>query len=287
LLNLHLRQALLCLHSILDVDAPVRKVVGKLGINSLFVASVAVDIRSPVSSERAELDSDWMSCRLGMSYAVRVATSTTKLLSPTAEVATAQTQPQVFVELTLRAMPKGSRFDLPSFLLLQAKCVLAGSHLLLPGLNLFLPGEGVSLENGIHKAWKLSRALIDLVDATLIALDCGCGVVAVGLGLGGNGELRHLGRRLFTGDMLASALDIEYKRVARSCYVEERMSSVCGAATVEAVEAYIKASRIVLVDVRSNSLSMSSVLTMESKHCVQSSRYTDWFGPGARSSVDL
>lgn len=63
------------------------------------------------------------------------------------------------------------------------------------------------------------------------------------------------------------------------------MSSVCGTAAVEAVEAYIEASRIVLLDVRSNSLSMSSVLAMESKHCVQSSRYTDWFGLGAWSSV--
>jgi hypothetical protein len=65
------------------------------------------------------------------------------------------------------------------------------------------------------------------------------------------------------------------------------MSTVCGTATVEAVEAYIEASRIVLLDVRPNSLSMSSILTIESKHCVQSSRYTDWLGPGARSSWDL
>ena len=65
------------------------------------------------------------------------------------------------------------------------------------------------------------------------------------------------------------------------------MPSVCGTATVEAVEAYIKASRIVLLGVRSTPLSVSSVPTMESKHCVQSSRYTDWFGPGARSSLNL
>ena len=113
-------------------------------------------------------------------------------------------------------MTKGARLDLPSFLLLQAKCVLAGGHFLLPGLDLLLSGEGVSLEDSIHKAWKLSRVLVHLVNAAFVALDCGCGVVAVGLGLGSNRELRHLGWRLFAGDMLASALDIKNKRVARS-----------------------------------------------------------------------
>ena len=64
------------------------------------------------------------------------------------------------------------------------------------------------------------------------------------------------------------------------------MVPVTGTSAIEAVETNIEAGRVVL--------SVSSVggarqtsewqLTMESKHCVQSSLYTDCVDPGARSS---
>lgn len=53
-------------------------------------------------------------------------------------------------------------------------------------------------------------------------------------------------RWLVAGDMFARALDVEDERVAFARYVQERVASVACAAPVEAVEAYVKTSRVVL-----------------------------------------
>jgi hypothetical protein len=68
--------------------------------------------------------------------------------------------------------------------------------------------------------------------------------------------------------------------------VEERVVSITGAATVEAVEANIEAGGVILNQllVAEAPGSFREGLTIESKHCVQSSRYTDCVGPGGRSS---
>jgi hypothetical protein len=63
--------------------------------------------------------------------------------------------------------------------------------------------------------------------------------------------------------------------------------SIAGAAAVEAVEANIEAVGVVLsfLSVAKALQSYGTGLTIESKHCVQSSRYTDCVGPGGRSSI--
>ena len=62
------------------------------------------------------------------------------------------------------------------------------------------------------------------------------------------------------------------------------MAAVGSASAVEAVEADIEAGGIVL-DGQPSDEQKGRIPTIESKHCVQSSRYTDWFGLGAWSSV--
>jgi hypothetical protein len=68
--------------------------------------------------------------------------------------------------------------------------------------------------------------------------------------------------------------------------VEERVVSITGAAAIEAVEANIEAGGVVLglLLIAKAPGSSREGLTIESKHCVQSSRYTDCVGPGGRSS---
>jgi hypothetical protein len=68
--------------------------------------------------------------------------------------------------------------------------------------------------------------------------------------------------------------------------MKDRVAAISSASAVEAVEADIEAGRIIL-DRQPRGEHSISLLTIESKHCVQSSRYTDWFGPGGRSSVDM
>lgn len=177
---------------------------------------------------------------------MRVATDTTKLLSTAAEVTAAQAQPEVFVQLALGTVPKSPRLDLPPLLLFKAKCVLASCHLLLPSLDFLLPGKCVRFENGIDKPRKLARALVHLVDATFIALD-GCGgIVTIGLGFSGDGELRDLRWWFVTCDLLACTLDIQNERVVRRRDMEYRVASISRATSVEAVQAHIEASGVIL-----------------------------------------
>jgi hypothetical protein len=69
--------------------------------------------------------------------------------------------------------------------------------------------------------------------------------------------------------------------------VEERVVSVTCAPAVEAVEANIEAGGVILGASLAEAASQSSreAHTIESKHWVQSSRYTDCVGPGRRSSA--
>jgi hypothetical protein len=62
--------------------------------------------------------------------------------------------------------------------------------------------------------------------------------------------------------------------------------AVTGTSAIEAVEANIEAGRVVLSAPSAVGATQISEweLTMESKHCVQSSLYTDCVDPGARSS---
>ena len=87
---------------------------------------------------------------------------------------------------------------------------------------------------------------VNVVDPALETLDGQDGVVAVGLGLGGNGELRHLKRGLIADDSFAGTADVEYERVFSGCGMVDGMDSVSGAASVEALEADIQPSRVIL-----------------------------------------
>lgn len=65
------------------------------------------------------------------------------------------------------------------------------------------------------------------------------------------------------------------------------MVAVTGTSAIEAVEANIEAGRVVLSVSSAGRAPQTSEwqLTIESKHCVQSSLYTDCVDPGARSSI--
>jgi hypothetical protein len=164
--------------------------------------------------------------------------------------------------------------------------VLTSSKLLLPSLDLLLSRECVCLEHRINKFCKLPTSCINVIDSAFVALDLCCCVVAVGFRLGRNGKLGHLLWRFIALDLLSRTLDVEHKRMVCGRDVEERVVSITGAAAVEAVEANIEAGGVVLglLLVAEAPESSREGLTIESKHCVQSSRYTDCVGPGGRSS---
>lgn len=100
-------------------------------------------------------------------------------------------------------------------------------------------------------------------------------------------------------DRLSGATDVESKRVAPDCVVKQRVLPITGAAAVEALKTYVEASSVVLERKkieqdgefsRGCSLERGSwgavyPRTIESKHCVQSSLYTDWTGVGGLSSM--
>ena len=70
--------------------------------------------------------------------------------------------------------------------------------------------------------------------------------------------------------------------------VKPPMLPISSTAAVEAVEANVEAGGVVLIGKLTwCGRAYQPALTIESKHWVQSSRYTAWFGPGGRSSVKL
>lgn len=71
-------------------------------------------------------------------------------------------------------------------------------------------------------------------------------VVSVLLCLGGDGKLRDLSRRLIAVDRLSGAADVEGKRVAPDRVVKQGVLLFGSAATVEALEADVEASGVVL-----------------------------------------
>lgn len=100
-------------------------------------------------------------------------------------------------------------------------------------------------------------------------------------------------------DRLSGAADIEGKRVAPDCVVKQRVLPITGAASVETLKADIEASSVVLqrkkieqdgefsrgCSLERGSWAAVYARTIESKHCVQSSLYTDWTGVGGLSSM--
>jgi hypothetical protein len=165
--------------------------------------------------------------------------------------------------------------------------MLTGRQLLLPSLDLLLPRECIGLEHGVNKRRKLSSALIDIVNPAFVAFDLCCCIIAVGFGLGSDRQLSNLLPGLVALDLLSCTLDVQNEGMARRGDVEECVISVTCAPAVEAVEANIEAGGVVLgaslaeVALRS----FREAHTIESKHWVQSSRYTDCVGPGTRSSA--
>jgi len=123
--------------------------------------------------------------------------------------------------------------------------MLTNSELLLPSLDFLLPCKCVCLQHSVNHLRKLSRTLINIVYATLIAFDLGGGIVTVSFRLGRYCEFRHLRWRFLTYDLLACALDIQDERVAGGLDVEQGVVSLAGTTAVEAKEADIEAGGIV------------------------------------------
>jgi hypothetical protein len=86
-------------------------------------------------------------------------------------------------------------------------------------------------------------------------------------------------------DFLPASSDIESQRMACVYVVKLCMIPFPRASAVEAMKANIQPSRIILVVVvRNRALQQPKSLTIESKHCVQSSLYTGWVELGGRRS---
>jgi hypothetical protein len=181
-----------------------------------------------------------------MGHAVGVATYSTKLCTPAAEIATAQAQPEVLLEIARGAVTQALRFNLPRGVLLETQRVLTCRQLLLPSFDFLVPCKGIRPEDRVHDLCQLPRALIHILNTTGEAVHLDRRVVVVGFGLGGDGELGHLLRGLVAFDPLARALDIEDQRVASCRGVEGRVATLACAAAVEAVETDIETAGVVL-----------------------------------------
>jgi hypothetical protein len=146
--------------------------------------------------------------------------------------------------------------------------VLAGSQLLLPGLDLFLSRKRIRLEHRIDNHGKLASVLVDVIDSALIAFNLGCGVVAVRFRLSCDGKLGHLLRWFIAFGLLSRALDVQDEGMVRRGYVQERVVPVAGTTTIEAVEANIETGRVILslLSVEKRRGALGEALTIESKH---------------------
>ncbi|KAK6846017.1 hypothetical protein PG987_001205 [Apiospora arundinis] len=184
--------------------------------------------------------------RIGsMGKAVGVASYATELGSAATQVTTFEAQPEVLFQVALRTVSKVAALDLFAFVLLQKKDMLTGRHFLLPSLDLLFARKGVGLHDTIDYGRDLGIEQIN-VDLALQALGSGMVVVSVGFGLGGDGELGHLGRRFILSNLLPSTTNVEGQRVAPGGIVDERMQPHAGATTVEALQANVEASSVIL-----------------------------------------
>lgn len=91
-------------------------------------------------------------------------------------------------------------------------------------------------------------------------------------------------------NLLGRSFDIQRQRVAEALGMKLGMISVSSTATIEAMKTDVKAGGIILnaggVIIMCRSLNYAG-RTIESKHWVQSSRYTDWRGPGGLISISI
>ena len=93
----------------------------------------------------------------------------------------------------------------------------------------------------------------------------------VGFGLGGDGKLGNLLRGLVTLDSLTRAFDIEDERVISRRCMESGVTAIARAAAVEAEEAYVETTRVVL---DSSQLQVLGRLLKLSRILLQSNRST-------------
>tara|TARA_R110002060_G_scaffold76711_1_gene87363 strand:- start:8 stop:496 length:489 start_codon:yes stop_codon:yes gene_type:complete len=144
-------------------------------------------------------------------------------------------------------MAKILGLDLLRRVLLKSQDMLARSHFQLPCLDLLVPRECVRLQDSCDNTRKLAFRLIHIVDIASVALDSGFKVVLISLGFGSDRQLGHLLWGFISDDDLASSLDVEDQGVGSEDVVEGSMLSVSGTASIEAVQADIKAGRVILV----------------------------------------
>lgn len=76
--------------------------------------------------------------------------------------------------------------DIPGLLLVQAKGMFARDKLLLPGLNLFPPGEGQRLHHALDNLGEPSDGAVYIVLAARIAHNPRPGVITILFGLRGD-----------------------------------------------------------------------------------------------------
>lgn len=113
-------------------------------------------------------------------------------------------------------------------------------------------------QDAIHDGCDLGICDIQLLLA-FDAFDSQRRVVSVFFRFSGDGKLRDLSRRLIAIDRLSGAADVESKRVAPDGVVKQRVLSFGSAATVEALQADVEASGVVLWMERKTMMSAAEV----------------------------
>ena len=91
-------------------------------------------------------------------------------------------------------------------------------------------------------------------------------------------------------DFLGCSSDVERQGVARTLVMEKSMVPIPGTPTIETMETNIQTGIAILEKIQVRPMEQTECTgerTTESKHWVQSSRYTAWEGPGGFRSGQL
>ena len=153
---------------------------------------------------------------------MRITAKASELGAATTKISTLQTKPEVFPQITQRAMTEVLGFYLPWCFLVQILDVLARFELLLPSLDLLLTRERICLHDSIQNCRNLTCCLVN-INTALITANRRVIIVSIGFGFGCNGNLGDLCWRLVSAHDLSNPSDVHNQRMAPSKLVESRV----------------------------------------------------------------
>lgn len=198
------------------------------------------------------------------------------------------------------------RFNLPGIMLYQAESVFTRNEFLLPSFYLFSSRKRQCFHHSINQSRQIATRFVYIITATRIADDFGGRIVAIFIRLRSNCKLGYLlGRLIALQPSCVSPLHIgehnpdvpELSSWFSLCWVLEGDQSGCDGGGHDLCLLYShhwSSGDKHLTPVRHPMKKIShkktgktaDTRTIESKHCVQSSRYTTWDGEGGVRSVN-